>query len=171
MKYIKITIILLPILAGCSNEDDPLKGMDWDTIPAQVTIEVKDADGNLLFSDGALDCDNLSTTISYIYDGKTLPMYDCKPEYSDNGKSPKSRYFMPTFYGVYVDYYSVEYPRIRFGEFDGTENHNETFTINWPDGTHNKIEFTSEARNPIGSMRIRVDDGDWENTIKVTFVK
>ena len=78
---------------------------------------------------------------------------------------------MPTFYGVYVDYYSVEYPRIRFGEFDGTENHNETFTINWPDGTHNKIEFTSEARNAIESMKVRVDDGEWENTTKVTFVK
>lgn len=175
MKYFKfISLILLPILVGCSNEDDPLKGMDWDVVPAQVTIEVKDADGNLLFSDayhGTLDCDNLSATISYIYDGKTLPMYDCKPKYSVNGKSPKSRYFMPTFYGVYVDYYSVEYPQIRFGEFDGVESHNETFAINWPDGTQSKIEFTSEARNPTGSMRIRVDGGEWVNSTSIVIVK
>ena len=78
---------------------------------------------------------------------------------------------MPTFYGVYVDYYSVEYPQIRFGEFDGVESHNETFAINWPDGTQSKIEFTSEARNPTGSMRIRVDGGEWVNSTSIVIVK
>ena len=83
----------------------------------------------------------------------------------------KSRAVEANYYGLYVFYlnpadFPDALPRIRFGEFDGTENHNETFTINWPDGTHNKIEFTSEARNAIESMKVRVDDGEWETPPK-----
>ncbi|MCM1316635.1 MAG: hypothetical protein NC241_00480 [Bacteroides sp.] len=193
MKHFKLIPIFLTLLfaIGCSNDEpkpqpnpeptpeptpepNPDDGWVWDYNPAQVMVEVNDADGNHLFSDnyhGMLDCENLSTAISYTYNGETKPLYDKKPESTLEAKSPKSRYFMPTFYGLYVDYYSVEYPRIRFGEFDGEESHDETFIINWPDGTHNKIDFTSEARKGYDSILVRVDDGEWRNTFKVTFVK
>lgn len=156
-------------------DDPPVdSGSQTDWIPTEVAIDVRDADGNELFSDdyhGMLDCDNLSSMISYTYNGETKPLYDNKPESLFEAKSPKSRYFMPTFYGLYVDYYAYGYPCISFGEFDGTESHNEAFTINWPDGTNNKIEFAAEACKGYDSILVRVDDGDWENTIKVTFVK
>lgn len=187
MKYFKfISLILLAVIYGCSNDEpkpqptpeptpDPDEGWVWDYYLAEVDIVIEDVEGNNLFSPeyhGILDKENLSANVSYTYQNATKPLVEAgaRDDYF------KSRAVEANYYGLYVFYldpadFPEALPRIRFGEFDGTENHNETFTINWPDGTHNKIEFTSEARNPIGSMRIRVDDGDWENTIKVTFVK
>jgi len=173
MKIIKLILfILLPALASCSNDDEPNGGWVGDVIPAKVTIEVEDTDGNNLYSvayQGILDRENLSTTVSYTYDGETLPLYELKRP--DEAKAPQSRYYMPHFYGVYVDHYALEYPRIRFGEFDGVEDQHEKVTVNWPDGTHSTIEFTSKALDPLSSMKIRLDDGQWVNTTKVTIVK
>lgn len=175
---------LLPItffaLAACSDdkEDEP-EIASTDYYPAEVQITVVDSGGNNLFSykyHGSLDRDNLASTITYTYKGETKPLQIKNVNGAPYEPTTKaSRAYFPRFYGVYVDYYvgtnALGLPAIRFGEFDGVEDHNESVIINWPDGTHNKIEFTSEALNAMPSMMTRVDDGKWYNTYRVEFVK
>ncbi len=174
MKHLKlISIFMFVILVGCSN-DEPNELVLKDYRAAQVTIYVQDSDGNDLFLnadayDGILDRENLPAMVSYTYDGETMQMSERGR--LDEAKAPQGRAYMPTFYGVYVDYYAYEYPRIRFGEFDGAEDQHEKVIVNWPDGTHTTIEFMSEACNAVSSMKIRLDDGEWMKSTNVTIVK
>ena len=38
---------------------------------------------------------------------------------------------------------------LRFGEFDGSQNHNDTFTLKWPDGTQDVITFHRTIMTPL----------------------
>lgn len=188
MKKVILSLLVGFAVAGCSNEEprqeggaeqepEPIPGTEiTDYYPAQVVIDIRDANGNALFSKdyhGIIDKNNLSESISYTYKGETKPLLETGYK---NDYFAKSRYVMTTIYGVYVYYsnpadFPDAMPKILFGEFDGTEDHHETVAINWPDGSSNTIEFTSEARNAIPSMKVRVDGGKWVNTTNVTFVK
>lgn len=168
-------------MVGCSkdSEDEPDNNQPIiDYYPIEVTILILDEDANNLFSykyHGSLDPDNVADVITYTYKGETKPLYVKDPyKFSDDLSESGSRYYFPHFYGVYVNYNgasSIGYPYIRFGEFDGCEDHNESVIINWPDGTCNNIEFTSEAFNAYSTIQTRIDNGRWYKTSYVTFVK
>lgn len=120
------------LMAGCEKED--VVGVDGDVTPVEIIIRVTDAHGNDLLNP------NTSGTIFYnkisaIYKGKVYSM--------DTSYMNKSRYLMPTFYGLkwQKSDYKDEY-LLYFGEFDGTENfQNEEIIIDWNDGTKDTICF------------------------------
>ncbi len=104
MKKTLIPLLLGLILAGCSN-DEPNELFETDYSPTEVTIYVQDTDGDDLFSDaynGILDSENLPATVTYTYDGETKPLSERRRPVE--AKTPQSRYYMPRFYGVFVDY-------------------------------------------------------------------
>lgn len=179
MKYLKLLLpFLFLAIAGCSkdSEDEPESWTIHDYSPAEVNIEILDEDGNNLFSykyHGSLDPDNIANQITYTYKGETKPLYVYNPnEVQDESVYINSRYYYPRFFGVYVTYHgSLGFPCIRFGEFDGAEDQSESVIINWPDGTHNEIEFTSEACNAWTTMKTRVDGDRWYPSSYVSFVK
>ncbi len=170
MRHLKLVyLFFLFAIASCGKDDSNLI---YDFAPAQVYIDIEDLDGNNLFSDeyhGILSRDNISTEISYTYKEETKPIFD--GDYHELIHQSMSRYYMPFFYGLYVIYHTVnvnwEYPVISFGEFDGAIDQNECFTINWPDGTHNIIEFVYDKKG----TRIRVDNGKWVKTKKIILIK
>ena len=91
-----------------------------------------------------------------------------------------SRALPSPFIGVYVFewYFDDKHPQICFGEFDGTEDHEESVILNWPDGTHSKIDLTATAvrlNGPYHRMKTRIEDREWVETqggrTHVTFVK
>ena len=168
MKQLKlIYLILFLVLVSCSNDDEQVL-VDWDCAHYVVFIDIQDADGNSLFSDdynGIVSLDGITPEITYTYKGETKPVRYLK---SEGGAivSHESRALYYDFYGVYVAkwYFMDKHPQVCFGEFDGTKDHNESVILNWPDGTHSKIELMATAvklNGPYHSMKTRIDDGEW----------
>lgn len=183
MRQLKLIYLILFItLVSCSNDDVDPSLVDWDCAHYVVFIDIQDADGNNLFSDdyhGIVSLDSITPVITYTYKGETHPVCYLK---SEGGKiTPnESRALYYDFYGVYVAkwYFTDKHPQICFGEFVGTKDHNESVTLNWPDGTHSKIELTARAvklNGPYHYMKTRLDDGEWvevdSGSTLVTIVK
>lgn len=182
MKSTLFTFLLLSLaLLGCSDDENL-----WieDVSPYEVLIDIQDADGNNLFSDdyhGIIHLDDLTPDITYTYKGETKPVYSF--HHTDDVSTQESRSYYAHFYGVYVTYvaFADVQPRIFFGEFDGSEDQNDSVILNWPDGTHSTIEFTAKAvkfkapdHSTKHSSKVRVDDGPWQEGGRipvVTFVK
>lgn len=191
MKHLKLIYLIIILgLIGCSN-DEPIGNLwDWDCPRYIVFIDIQDTDGNDLFSEdynGIVSLDDVTPEITYTYNGETKPViyvedisdyyeFDWGPVF----KSPASRDIPAPFIGMYVHkgYFPDQHPQICFGEFKGTKAHNESVTLNWPDGTHSKIEFTARAvkfEGPYHLIKTRIDDGEWiekdDNVAFITFVK
>lgn len=173
MKYLKFIFPIVFIsLLGCSTDREDEHNLILNSTPnyVEVAIDVVDADYNNLFSykySGSIDISDIENSLTYTYKGVTYPVYIFEPK-SSNGTS-----YLPHSC-LYIDYHVASYngiPRMRFGMFDGTKDWSESVIINWPDGTNNKIEFTSKADNSYSSMMTRIDEGEWCNTRYVTFIK
>lgn len=181
MKHLKLIYLFIILgFIGCSKEE--LEIPDWDCYPYDVFIEIRDIDGNNLFSEdyhGILSLDNITPNITYTHNGVTQPIRLVK-NYSD--MLYLSRDYRASFFGLAVSdvlfsYFDNKYPRIYFGELDGTLEHNETLILHWPDGTDSKIELTARAvkfNGPSHLMKIRIDDGEWveyKKTVLINFIK
>lgn len=147
-KFTKLTtlIALLAIsLFSCKKEEEQIP-VDWDICAVLINIYVEDSLGNNLVS-SEFEGNILSDSIYITLDGKDYPLSDEKTEYffGNDGFSDDfvdTRYYMPSFYGVYkVKNLVTEKEFLEVGEFDGTLNWNNSFTIHWGDGTSDKIRF------------------------------
>lgn len=185
MKYLKsLFLIILLAVVGCTDSYNEVlveEGLDgYEGV--HVVVAVVDSEGNHLFSDeynGILNSDSLMETVTYTYRGETRPYHGMRPAFQDEEMSKvitrKKEEYSPNLH----DGYSYAWQRImmKFGNFLPDSSHNETFTINWPDGTHNEIQFVSQkltnpySPGPAGWIRVRVDGGEWTDADYVTLVK
>jgi len=108
--------------------------IDW--APIIVTVCVQDADGHDL-----LDPESehfLGDQIKMTFEGKDYPM------------SIPTKDYMPCFFGLeLVNLRESGIWNLRFGELDGGQNHDDRFTITWPDGSKDEITFQRTIISPL----------------------
>ena len=105
--------------------------MDW--YPIDVVIRVQDESGNDRLDPGSEHFIGENVTLDY--NGDTYRM-----------EIPTKVYF-PHFSGLKLE--KAGDWLLRFGELDGGQNHDDTFTIHWPDGTKDVITFHRTIMTPL----------------------
>ena len=109
--------------------------VDW--APIVVSVTVQDKDGNDRLNPGNASS-FIGENIAMTYDGKTYRM------------EIPTKVYMPHFSGLEL-LNQREGGRwyLRFGELDGSQNHNDTFKLKWPDGTQDVITFHRTIMTPL----------------------
>lgn len=186
MKYLRILYVLMCVaLVGCSNDEELVEWPDVGEgvdLGVRVAVLVQDADGNSLYSDdynGILDLETLSETVTYTYRGETKALVAFKkPAFTDDAEAAAlNRSTSKTDADPTLHEFMGSRMVLAFGVFYPWKSNNETFTINWPDGTHSKVEFKSAnleypyTDRPDGWIKVRLDDGGWVDSDFVTIVK
>lgn len=108
--------------------------IDW--APIVVSVYVQDENGN-----DRLDPASeyfIGDQIKMTYDGEDYPM------------AIPTKYYMPHFYGLeLVNVSESGRWHLRFGEFDGSQSRDDTFTLTWPDGSKDEITFHRTIMSPL----------------------
>lgn len=187
MKYIKFLFtFFIFALAGCSNDDEAIEWPDVGEgidLRVLVTVIVQDSDGNHLYSDeyhGILDTETLAETVSCTYQGETKALAQIiRPAFTDDSEDPVARRSNTAENPTLFEYATHKWNHmvLAFGAFYPWENNKETFTVNWPDGTHSKVDFESVkleypyTDRPNGWIKVRLEGGEWVEADYVTVVK
>lgn len=103
--------------------------MIWDIYPLIFSFEVVDDGGKNLLDENTSG-NILSDDIMIIYDQTEFHL-----GVDMDGIYP-SKAYMPYMYGLYVSD-----KKLKFGEFEGSEDLSGYFIIAWGDGTYDEIEF------------------------------
>ena len=132
MKSNMKRIISALILAAAVLSVNSCRIIDW--APINLRVQVQDSEGNDL-----LDPENdntwlLGTTISFR--GITVDLEET------NITEPESKEYGPIIYSGFRLEKGVDCWELVFGEFDGGDEYDDTFMINWPDRTFSYIEYT-----------------------------
>ena len=111
-----------------------------DFIPINVYIHVTDAKGaNLL--DPTVPNNILDNGIQMIYNNER---YDLDKEFDP--LRPRTRYYLPYFYGLSLIKNMKNIPLLYVGEFDGAEDCvKRSFVIEWGDGTKSEIAYSNKV--------------------------
>ncbi len=127
-----IALCIVMMFAGCDKHQDDII---WDFVNWNVVLIVDSPKGNLL--DPATEGNILDNDIIVEYNGKMYRM---------NGQQTREN--PPVWEGLRIgEYYGYQgddgTPALLFGEFATTTNgfRNETFIIDWGDGTHSAVMF------------------------------
>lgn len=126
-------IILFLTLISLFSCDKKEERRIWDISPIVVTINVVDAKGNDLLNPETLNRLDLTKIKAICGDEE----YVCNEDVES-----KTRYYMPSFYGLksvkgHEGLYNLE-----FGEFNGAQSYtNKEVTIVWENGSTDKISF------------------------------
>lgn len=136
----KLVLMLLVVatLFGCDVEDgkEHKDNMIWDVMPININISVQNRDGEDLLS--PLCKDNILQDSIYVsYDGLKFPLGE------DMSSQTMSRAYLAVLSGLSLSKYGNDYILI-FGEFDGAKDWNDSFVINWGDGSYDTISFTRD---------------------------
>lgn len=124
--------LLCMSFVGCG-EHDEVEDLDYDFTPIQICVMAESQDGKDLLNPD-VDENILTQNIVATYRGK---------EYT-NGKSSKSRVYVPHFYGLVTLKLNNGKYALSFGELNGQEDFkNEEIVIDWGDGEQDVITFTS----------------------------
>lgn len=108
--------------------------MDW--APIIVYVQVRDSAGNDLLNPGNEHF--LGEKITMTFEGEEYPM------------QIPTKYYMPMFSGLeLVSRKDFDGWCLTFGELDGSENRNDTFTLTWPDGSKDQITFHRTILTPL----------------------
>lgn len=136
----KMFLLLAVLTIGLSSCDLLPDGEIWDINPVVFTVEVTNLQGaDLLNQDNQNSID--TSKIKALYKGEE---YKC-------GKDPyiaMTKAYLPHFYGLRLSKNRQNNAYIlQFGELDGAKSYtNEELTIQWGDGTSDKIKFNRKFR-------------------------
>lgn len=152
-----IRFLLLPLVSSLfvscdADRGGPNDGVIWDFMCYDVSIEVRDEQGNDLF-DPKYERNILGNKIKVEYQGKTYVM----------GEETKTKYNMPSPLAAkaeYNDYAKKNF--FCFGEFTPCDEFkNEKFTIDWGNGLRDEVEFdlyiTWKRGDPTVHKRVSVN--------------
>ena len=123
----------LALFALTACEDEPEEFLIWDFTCYSMEMEVSDEAGNDLLDPANAD-NILGDSIRVLYNGEI---------YSLDTASITTRFNMPQPLALryYQDYDTHKY-RLAFGEFTPEDDFkNESFTLDWGDGTTDEISF------------------------------
>lgn len=163
--YTLFAVVVSLSSASCTDdEDNPY--IDADITPIGFELYVNDANGTSMLDTTAY-ADFIKNT-SVTYAGKEFHVV--KLEDLTN-----SRLYLPVFYGLILVSGSEGSPFLFFGEFDGAYvTDNESFTINWGDGTSDDISYSNYINingKLIDVKRRYYVNGTETESYKITFVK
>ncbi|MGX8707200.1 MAG: hypothetical protein ACSW72_00440 [Bacteroidales bacterium] len=130
MRLIRISLVVLFAFLLCT-------ACWFDVAPVEVFIQARDQAGNDILDPGS-DL-FIGDAITMNYDGKDYPMVLPTKVYPAIIKGLE----LVNYSGVWT---------LRFGELDGAQNHDETFTLTWPDGTKDVISFKRINISPMTSF-------------------
>lgn len=128
------------LFTACDNNEDPVLPPIYDVSPVEFYIYVQDEDGHDLLN-SATKGNILEQGIKAVYDNK---------EFKLNELPLRTRYYMPTFYGLRTVEDKDGRYSLFFGEFDGAQDWDYTsFSVDWGDGTtdHFGFENTNDSKN------------------------
>lgn len=125
-KIYCLLILVISTLQSCDIGND----MIWDIYPVNISFYVQDREGNDLLNP-TTEGNILKNDIKVLYNGE---------EYPRDKDMSKTRAYLAVLSGLKTDKYGNDYLLI-FGEFDGAKDHNDSFTIDWGDGTQDRISF------------------------------
>lgn len=140
LKLIPLLPMLALIFSSCSKDDDDI--IIYDYFPISINIALTDSQGNSLFDKDTprnlLDCGIYAT-----YEGKQWPMdnieyNDCGFDDSNLFQYEKTRIYVPTFYGPYLNNYALpdsgnKIAALEFGPFKGGVSGTEEYTLHIPE--------------------------------------
>jgi len=147
LRHLILFSLLFLLVCSCSKHESK-KIVDWG--PIEFLISVSDSNGVDLLDSTKTD---FVKGITLKYKDKTYPvsngLYNSHFKYLGLART---KFYMPTMYGLQLlpweavrdAYYSKanENFYLYFGELDGSDDRDDTFTINWGDGTKDVIRFT-----------------------------
>ncbi len=159
---LSITLVLftgLALFTGCESDivppgNGPHPDMIWDFVNSSIMFVVTDAEGNNLL-DKDVEGNILDNAITVKYRNKKYTLEKprrTEPDEEDGEDSgeetgyetgkPQTRYNMPRELGLRLCRYTDGVQFLEFGEFSPQSHYtNETFTIEWGDGTKDVISF------------------------------
>lgn len=122
-------------LTSCE-EDEPIT----DYVPVTFAVYVSDAEGNDLL-DPSVENNLTDQGITLTYKGVEYQID--KTDVRDHEMYYATRAYVTRFTGGYIERMVGDKFRLVIGEWMGDSRwDDETVTINWPDGTKNKLSFT-----------------------------
>lgn len=152
MKTRLLALFSLPFLLLCSCSKHDSKSdiiVDWN--PIEILISLSDNNGVDLLDSTKTD---FVKGITLTYKNKTYPVSNSLYEsvFKNYLSVIRTKYYLPSMYGlqllpwkaVRAGYYLYAQERyyLYFGELDGSDSRDDTFTINWGDGSEDVIRFT-----------------------------
>ncbi|MDO5488791.1 MAG: hypothetical protein Q4F52_01585 [Bacteroidaceae bacterium] len=127
--------------SSCGEDDEPVLGMIWDFIPIEIYITLTGENG--------ADLLNPETPGSYAALATTATFRDktyAKDEFKEDDMQ-KTRFYMPTMYGIRTFLRNDGRYALVFGELDKTMIYkDEKLTIDWGNGTQDVITFSSRIK-------------------------
>ena len=129
-SFLRILILIIPILLLCSCGNDEEEELIWDMAPVNVMIHIQDSKGNNL----------LSPSVSGNLQGKKIVAEYQDEKYELNWNASKgTRFYMPFFSGLTLqagytqsgDHFEPDQNKnyLSFGEFDGAQNQDITISL------------------------------------------
>lgn len=160
-------ILALLIMNSCDNgdngDDDPIV---WDVSPVQFGVLIVDEDGNNLL-DEATEGNWVGADFKAVFKGQ---VYDAIWE-NPWSQPAKSRFYMPTFRGLYFDPESTNSfgtlpSLLKFGEFDGAKSQNLEIEFVVPDidrSYNMEIQYRFKGTDSKGKLIMdgKEVDGYW----------
>ena len=130
-SFLRILILIIPILLLCSCGNDEEEELIWDMAPVNVMIHIQDSNGHNL----------LSPSVSGNLQGKKIVAEYQDEKYELNWNASKgTRFYMPFFSGLTLqagytqsgDHFEPDQNKnyLSFGEFDGAENQDISISLN-----------------------------------------
>lgn len=156
-----VLMLLLVFFAGCKEDNDGPGDMIWDFVNYSIYFSVRDANGINLLDPTAVG-NILGNGITIEYKGKVFPLKDSEID---------TRFNMPRSLALRKSELLKEnksVPVLSFGEFSPEYNYqNESFTINWGDGTKDVVQFdlyiTWKKQEPTVHRTLHLNDKVCDN--------
>lgn len=148
LRHLALFSLLFLLLWSCDKHDSK-NHMIVDWSPIEILISVSDNNGVDLLDSTKTD---FVKGITLKYKDKTYPVSNSL--YNSHFKylgSARTKYYLPSMFGLQLlpwkavrafYLYAQEHYYLYFGELDGSESRDDTFTIDWGDGTKDVIRFT-----------------------------
>lgn len=143
MAYYFVVAVALISCGGIENNDTEWDNVVWDVSPLNIVMYVQDNQGNdLLCSSVANNIIDDNIYVEYqdsIYYLNTS-IASAQSEVTFDSGSIDTKAYRAVFTGINLTQYGNDCVLV-FGEFDGTEDWDDSFEIYWGDGTKDIISF------------------------------
>ena len=141
-NLLKLLLLAMVAMAGAACDEEEGKLMIWDFTHYTVEFVVEDAETGADLLDPATEGNILEQEIKVIYNGTEYPRWTkMSLEAWDFEDIASTRYDMPRPFALRWGWSNGAYSYlVAFGDFDPTQDfHQESFMIDWGDGTQNEI--------------------------------